>query len=159
MMPRKGSTFFDRLTQLDRAVGRGPLVGRVSFNQRYAQNQHESLDFVHPHGGQAKYLEAPLLENAADYVRAVADRAITAQGSEIREGMADAMEALAADSSKRAPVWFADLRNSAHPTVEDDGRTTYDRAPKARRLTDSELRLKNRWRVHPSKKRKKRGFS
>lgn len=159
MVRRRGaSDFVRRLGELDRAVGRGRLVGKVAYDQVYAQNQHESLHFRHPHGGRAKYLEGPLLETAPELMRTIARRAITPNGSEIREGMADAMENLARDSSRAAPIWFADLRNSAHPTVVDDGLVTYDRAPRTRRLSEQEIRLKNRWRVHPSKRNRKRRY-
>lgn len=33
--------------------------GRVGFNTKYALVQHERLDFRHPNGRQAKYLEKP----------------------------------------------------------------------------------------------------
>jgi len=153
---RGADEFERRLKELDRAVGRGPLVGKVVFDQRYAQNQHESLHFKHPHGGEAKFLERPLLEGAEDFMRHLASRAITQDGSELKEGMGDVVEDLARQSAKRSPRWFGDLPNSAHPTVEDDGRVIYDRAPAARRLTDEEIRLKNRWRVHPSKRGRRR---
>ena len=40
----------------------------VAFRTPYAWIQHERLDYQHPHGGQAKYLEA-----AVDQVGVVAD--------------------------------------------------------------------------------------
>ncbi len=36
------------------------VVGVVGFNTPYALEQHERTDFVHPKGGQAKYLEEPV---------------------------------------------------------------------------------------------------
>ena len=38
------------------AVGKEPVV-YVSFNTPYALRQHEELDYNHPRGGDAKYLE------------------------------------------------------------------------------------------------------
>lgn len=48
------------------------VVATVSFNTIYAARQHEELDWRHPKGGQAKYLEQPLRENASRYERAIA---------------------------------------------------------------------------------------
>lgn len=39
------------------------VEGWVIFSTPYAAVQHERTDFVHPLGGQAKYLEQPLNEN------------------------------------------------------------------------------------------------
>lgn len=35
------------------------VTGVVSFNTPYARIQHEALDFHHPNGGNAKFLERP----------------------------------------------------------------------------------------------------
>lgn len=45
----------------------GSLKGTVTFNTLYAAAQHERTDYVHPKGGEAKYLERPLEENRARY--------------------------------------------------------------------------------------------
>ena len=45
----------------------GGVEGIVSFNTPYALEQHERLDFHHPKGGKAKYLEDTLKENANRY--------------------------------------------------------------------------------------------
>lgn len=42
-------------------------IGAVGFSTPYAVVQHESLDFDHPNGGEAKYLERPYLENRERY--------------------------------------------------------------------------------------------
>lgn len=44
----------------------------VSYNTVYAARQHEELDWDHPLGGQAKYLESVLLEDAARYPAVIA---------------------------------------------------------------------------------------
>ena len=36
------------------------ITVKLSFNTPYAAVQHEGLNFVHPRGGNAKYLENPL---------------------------------------------------------------------------------------------------
>lgn len=48
------------------------VVGRVTFGTPYARVQHEELDFEHPKGGNAKYLEGPLKETAPRYQAALA---------------------------------------------------------------------------------------
>ena len=45
----------------------------VRFQTRYAAVQHERLDFNHPRGGQAKYLEQPLEQNRSRYLQHVRD--------------------------------------------------------------------------------------
>lgn len=43
----------------------------VSFNTVYAAAQHQGDHFNHPKGGEARYLERPLLEGTAKYRRAL----------------------------------------------------------------------------------------
>ncbi|MCM8901324.1 hypothetical protein KVG29_08835 [Caldicoprobacter algeriensis] len=43
----------------------------VGYDLPYAKLQHERLDFNHPKGGKAKYLEDPFNENKARYDRFV----------------------------------------------------------------------------------------
>jgi hypothetical protein len=52
------------------------VVGEVGFNTPYALTQHERLDFNHPKGGKAKYLQDNLQtqtdryqENLSDHLR------------------------------------------------------------------------------------------
>ena len=56
------------------APARGSIEGYVRFNTPYAVAQHERLDFVHPKGGKAKYLEEPLTQNADRYGKHLGDR-------------------------------------------------------------------------------------
>lgn len=76
----------------------------------------------------------------------LARRAITPDGSEIERGMAEAMEDLSDDAEAKAPVEFADLKNSGHPSVTSDGATVYDRPPNVHRLSKEELKAKDRLR-------------
>lgn len=41
------------------------VIGYGGAAQDYAIVQHEHLEFAHPHGGQAKFLEQPALEHGA----------------------------------------------------------------------------------------------
>lgn len=45
----------------------GRVEGVVKFNEEYALVQHEMVEYEHPRGGQAKYLEQPFLEQQANY--------------------------------------------------------------------------------------------
>lgn len=150
-MPRKKGAreFSANLARLEEAVGQGELTGRVEVNQVYAADQHNSAEYVHPFGGKAFYLTDPLMDGAEGFMQHLAERAITADGSELAAAMADNMEDLSAASSAQAPKWFGDLANSMAPSVVDDTTTSYERAPKARRLTEDELEIKSRHR-HPS---------
>ena len=47
------------------------VEGRVTFGTPYARAQHEGTNFVHPKGGQAKYLEANLTAMAPRYKAAL----------------------------------------------------------------------------------------
>lgn len=47
------------------------ITAVVSFNTVYAARQHEELDWDHPLGGQAKYLESVLREREPRYRRAI----------------------------------------------------------------------------------------
>lgn len=51
----------------------------IEFTSVYARYIHENLQFKHIHGGQAKYLEAAMIEKQDDAIRAVADH--------LREGL------------------------------------------------------------------------
>lgn len=52
----------------DCAVEEEPLKVRAGYSLPYAMKQHEELDFNHPKGGKAKYLEDPFNENVDNYV-------------------------------------------------------------------------------------------
>lgn len=129
--------FDERIAELLAKVGTGDLTGRVEVNQVYAQYQHEGLDLNHPHGGQAKYLEQPLMDKVSDYLQGIADDLLTAGPV---DPMISAMEDLSGQVEKTAPVDLGNLRESGHPTVTDGADTVYDRPPVQRRLTEDELR-------------------
>src|SRR4030042_876915 len=67
--------------RVHQAAGRGmgedgagdAVVGEVGFNTPYALAQHERLDFNHPKGGKAKYLEENLKDHGARYQDNLAD--------------------------------------------------------------------------------------
>lgn len=139
--------FNRRMNELQRAVGRGKMRGRIVCDQVYARYQHETLNLRHPHGGGPKFLIKPLHTNLREYMGTLAEKAITPEGSDLQGGMTSVVEAWSKDAAKGAPIEWGDLRNSMHPTVTVGGREVYNRQPMARRLTREELRLKARWRL------------
>lgn len=54
------------------------ITGIVGFAEDYALKQHETLFFNHPKGGEAKYLEKPLMEKAGKYKQHIADAVVKA---------------------------------------------------------------------------------
>jgi hypothetical protein len=107
----------------------------------YARYQHlpEGLDLHHPRGGQALYLSQPLLENHPRYLQAYADH-LLGDGGEA--SLAESMENLAEDGgvAVRAPILYANLRASGHPSVTSGEVTVYGRPPRQHRLSEEELR-------------------
>lgn len=140
-----GAESFDAaLAELGRRVGYGNVVGTVEVDQVYARYQHEGLDFHHPRGGQAKYLEQPLYSEVPGYLGDIAARLLP--DGDVVQAMADSMEDLSGQVFDKAPVEFYDLRASGHPVVRQGGAVKYDRPPMQARLTDAQLRAKSKLR-------------
>jgi hypothetical protein len=131
--------FFERIDALAEMVGHGELTGMVEVSQIYAFAQHEHLEYRHPRGGQALYLQEPLMSNYSRYLEDYA-RTVMEDGGE--PAFIAAMEDLAEDGgvATRAPVLYSNLRASGHPSVTSDGETVYDREPRQHRLSEEELR-------------------
>jgi len=55
------------IRQIIEGGGGHNIVGVVGFNTPYALAQHERLDYQHPKGGKAKYLEDNLKEHERQY--------------------------------------------------------------------------------------------
>lgn len=134
-------TFQKRTDELLESVGDGDLSMHCIVDQLYAKWQHERLDYEHPQGGQAKYLEEPLYAEHRQYLGDLARGVLTGG---LQEQAVLVAEDLAAQVQDHAPVEFNDLRRSGHPIVKDNGAPIYDRAPAQRRLTEEELRAKGR---------------
>lgn len=133
--------FTARIDELIAMMGGGEsLVGTVEVNQVYAHYQHEGLNFRHPRGGQAKFLEEPLYSETPHYLQNLADHLLRDGGV---QGMIDNMEHLANEVFLKAPVEFMDLKNSGHPMVTEGSVVLYDRAPIQGRLTEEELKAKD----------------
>ncbi|MGH3300574.1 MAG: hypothetical protein ACRDOK_02630 [Streptosporangiaceae bacterium] len=135
-------TLSTRLAELRQRTGwPEKLSGQVEVDQIYAHYQHEHLEFRHPRGGRALYLQAPLFENYRTYLQAVADGMLEDGGT---EGMKRSMEHLSDRVELEAPREFLDLSRSGHPSVTQGLRTVYDRPPKQHRLSEWELKAKAR---------------
>lgn len=130
------STFYERIDHLSDSVGTGEIVAGCTVNQPYAQNQHQSVWFEHPHGGRALYLGGPLFEDQAFLLREIATGVVTAYGSSLKERMIYIAETLARYVAVNAPVETGQLRLSGNPWVEDKGVRIYDRPALAPREAD-----------------------
>jgi hypothetical protein len=136
--------FFDRIDELLHDVGRDHVTGSVEVDQVYAKYQHERLDLNHPHGGHAQYLKQAMVDHADEHMRRLAKHVLEPGG--VADGMREVVDQVARDVHEEAPREFGDLRNSAHPTVVKDDVTTFDVPPLVPRLTEAELREKDRLR-------------
>jgi hypothetical protein len=140
------STFAERIDALRTLTGRGQrLTGTCTVDQVYAHFQSERLDLHHPRGGGPKFLERPLMQHYRDYLDDYAKTVLHDGG---QPAMKRSVEHLSDQVEVTAPVEFTDLRRSGHPSVTQGGRTVYDRPPKQHRLTEEELRVKSRARMH-----------
>lgn len=142
--------------------GGGTITAQLVVDQVYSRYQHERLDLRHPRGGQAKYLEEPLLASADHYMQRIARDLITEGGSELQSAMIDIAEDMSQLVEDHAPREWHDLMYSGAPSVTEtrlkassvlgagsefytrEGHTLYSRPPKVRRLTEEELRQKAR---------------
>lgn len=128
--------FAERIDSLARSVGTGKIVAKCEVNQPYAQNQHQSDRFEHPHGGRSHYLGGPLLEHAFDLVEGIARGTITPFGSTIDRRMIDVAEEMSRYVLENAPKETGALSLSGHPSVTSNGIVIYDRPPLAPREED-----------------------
>jgi hypothetical protein len=140
-------TFSERIAELRRMTGAPErLRGMVTVDQVYAHYQHEHLEFRHPRGGRALYLQAPFYEHYAGYLGDYARDVLNDGG---HDAMKHSMEHLSDQVEVEAPREFGDLLRSGHPQVQQGERDVYDRPPKQHRLTEAELRTKARLRHLP----------
>lgn len=137
------SDFGSQIDELLAKVGSGDLAATVVVNQVYARWQHDGLDLKHPRGGQALYLQQPLMDNHSRYLADYASQVLEDGG---KNTFISAAEDLAGDGgvASHAPVEFGDLRASGHPTVTDGEEVIYDRPPLAGRLSAEDLKAKDK---------------
>lgn len=121
----------------------GPRVkAKVTVDQVYAKYQHESLDFQHPMGGRAKYLEGPLFENYASWLEDYARGLLRVEEESAGRRWAEPGRALVRAVGTEAPLEFGDLRRSAGLVVTEGRKVIVDEPPAQHRLTDLELSAK-----------------
>lgn len=77
------------------------LEAVTGFTEPYALRQHETMEYNHPKGGQAKFLEQPLKENIIQYTADLADT-IKKEMNKIKA--AKAAVTRAANKAKKAGV-------------------------------------------------------
>lgn len=135
-------TFGAGIDHLIEATGEGKLVGSVEVDQIYAHYQEANDHLRHPRGGKAHALQDSLFEQSKKYMRELAKRTVTKDGSDIESAMIDNMEHLSEQYFQHAPVEWGDLKASGHPTVTSDDATIYDRPPNMHRLSKDELEAK-----------------
>ena len=133
--------FDARMGELSERIGDTTVTASVEVDQVYARYQHEGLDFRHPRGGQAKYLEVPFFAGVAGYLQDVAARVLEVGPVEPMIGVAEDLSGQVYD---HAPVEFSDLRASGHPQVRRGGAVVYDRPPMQARLSEVQLRAKGK---------------
>lgn len=61
------------ITLSGESVPENGTVGRVSYNTVYAAVQHEQINYNHPRGGQAKYLEQVLIDEQNRILKTIAE--------------------------------------------------------------------------------------
>lgn len=135
-------TFTQRIGLLRENLGTGQLIGGVEVNQRYAADQHFHDEYSHPDGGKAYFLRDPLYAKQEDYMQHLAENLLKEDGTGLSQAMMDNMESLSDSVYAEAPMEFADLKASGHPSVSRDGVILHDRAPYCSRISDEDLREK-----------------
>lgn len=55
-------------------VDEAAMTGNVTYDTPYAIIQHEALDFLHPNGRRAKYLETPWMDNADKFLAIIGEQ-------------------------------------------------------------------------------------
>jgi hypothetical protein len=139
--------FSERIAELRRMTGAPHrLRGSVTVDQIYAHYQHEHLEFRHPRGGRALYLQAPFFDKYDEYLDAYAREVLDDGG---QHAMERSMENLSEQVEREAPREFGDLMRSGHPEVFSGDNRVYDRPPQQHRLSEQELRMKARLRHLP----------
>lgn len=133
-------TFGDRIDSLKDEIGPGKITGTAEVNQIYAHYQEVGLDFRHPRGGHALYLETALKDNTDLRMEELGRSVLKKDGTDIREGVKGFMEHVSVGVEAGAPVEFINLKFSTSVTVEDHGGIVFHRDADRPRLTEEEIR-------------------
>lgn len=133
--------------QLIERTGGGVVESHVTVDQVYAEMQHEALEFRHPRGGQAKYLETPLFSGSAGWIQKFASRFLNARTDVPTLWHNEVGESLQKSVGKFAPVEFNDLRRSAGLVTKVGRVPRLVNPPAQARLTEWELEGKDHMRA------------
>jgi hypothetical protein len=151
--------FAARITQLQEAVGTGPLEIKVQFDQPYAvvmetghwinyrgwgsppEGEGEKT-IEHFHGGGSHFLRNGLYGTFTQACQRMADHVLDGDPGSLIRAAADGGEAICTAASAGAPIEFGDLRESDHLQVFDDGALVFDRPAPVGPLSSSELAAK-----------------
>lgn len=133
------------IAELIERTGGAKVSSVVTVDQVYAQNQHETLWFSHPRGGQAKYLETPMFAMFGKWFQTYANRLLRVDDAAEawHEGPGTALQNVV---PKYAPVEFGDLRQSAGLRTKVGSSVRYERPPIQGRLSEWELDAKDHMR-------------
>lgn len=140
MATRKAS---EGIKVLRQRTGGAKVKAQVVVDQIYAHYQHEGLEFNHPRGGRAKYLEGPLFEGFADSIGEFANGLLRVEEETAGRRWAGTGRGLVRAVGTEAPLEFGDLRRSASLTVTEGRKVIVDEPAQQRRLTDEELHAKS----------------
>jgi hypothetical protein len=132
----------DGIQDLIDRTGGSKVKATVTVDQPYAQDQHETLYYKHPRGGQAKYLETPLFSDHPKWLQKFANRLLM-NGTDAADEWADVGRSLKNEVPKTAPVEFGDLRQSAALQVKEGGSIIVNEPAAQPRLTEAELDAKD----------------
>lgn len=132
----------DGIQDLIDRTGGGKIKATVVVNQPYAQDQHETLYYKHPRGGQAKFLESPLMSKHPNWLQSFANRLLT-RGIDAGNEWAKVGRSLKNEVPKTAPMEFGDLRQSAALTVKEGASVIVEEPAAQPRLTEGELDAKD----------------
>lgn len=137
----KQAAFDQRMQELADHVGGGKVIGRIRFDQSYAEEQHEDMALRHPGGGEAKFLY-----NALQTVGRRFPARIAAELYDTipRNTMLEVSREVGEDAQRRAPIWTGDLRASMAIDILDAGAIVYRQPPVRKRLTAKELEEKSK---------------
>lgn len=143
-MARKASVGIQSL--IERTSG-AKVEAKVIVDQVYAEMQHEALEFRHPRGGQAKYLEGPMFENYSKWMQQYASRFLRRGSDAVRDWFNGPGSALHGVVAKHAPIEFGDLKRSAGLVVKVGSAVKFTKPAEQPRLNDWELEGKDHMRL------------
>ena len=135
------STFTDSMDMLEAQV-RGRWSARVEVNQVYAHYQEVHPEFNHPRGGQAFYLRDTVYHG--QWLAKAAHGIIGEGGVDVQGALRGVAEGMVLGVYQRAPVEFADLRQSGRPYVTRDFAQVFSRPARVGRLSTEQLKAKSR---------------